>query len=99
MPNIQPRIVLRSIDLRRDGYGEHEKLVGSARFGSLSSSYRDNTVEITIQLSAAQMQAIITACGDSLKENAQKQAAAFYESAAELTSKLLENGKDEVPPA
>jgi hypothetical protein len=88
----QPKIELKNIHILRDYDG---KVTGSATFGTQRSNYSNSETTLNLVLSVAQVNTIIMACGDSIKEQAQKQAQGFYESAAEVSALLLEAPKEE----
>lgn len=91
----QAKMYLASLSL--SAWGSDKPLTGSATFRMEKSVRRyeddNSSTELKLKLGPAQIAKITEACGDSIRELAESQAKAFYQTAAEMTGNLLEAPK------
>lgn len=89
----QSKMYLASLSL--SAWGADKPLTGTATFRMIKSGrYGDeSSTELNLKLGPAQIAKITEACGDSIREVAEKQATAFFQTAAEMTGNLLEAPK------
>lgn len=86
----KPTISLRRLDLSRDFYGSGGgALTGTATFGTIKGDSRhEHGIEMKITLQPMHIAAIVTACGDALREEAMRQAQGFYHTSNEMLESL-----------
>ena len=94
------KMYLSSISLQT--WGSDKPLTGTAVFRmERSSRYSsdDSSTELKLKLGPAQIAKSTEACGDAIRELAEKQATAFFQTAAEMTGNLLEAPKVDAVPS